>query len=87
VRVDNAPGPDGKKDRHAVADPSAPVIWARFYELGTNRPIFIGRDEVIRYDFNAIERERRTGYAYFGVWPAKLLAVDYPRWRARNHRP
>jgi PelA/Pel-15E family pectate lyase len=87
VRVDNTPGTDGKKDRHAVADAAAPILWARFYELGTNRPIFIGRDKVIRYNFNEIERERRTGYAYFGTWPEQLLAKDYPRWRTQNKLP
>jgi PelA/Pel-15E family pectate lyase len=87
VRVDNTPGTDGKKDRHSVADAAAPVLWARFYELGTNRPIFIGRDKVIRYDFNEIERERRTGYAYFGTWPEQLLTKDYPKWRTQNKLP
>jgi PelA/Pel-15E family pectate lyase len=85
LRVDNSPGEDGKKDRHAVADATAPALWARFYELGTNKPIFIGRDKVIRYDFNEIERERRTGYSYLGDWPAKLISQEYPRWRANNH--
>lgn len=87
LRVDDSMGADGKKDRRVVADPAAPVRWARFYELGTNRPIFIGRDKVIRYDFNEIERERRTGYAYLGDWPAKLIDQEYPRWRARIQRP
>jgi PelA/Pel-15E family pectate lyase len=87
LRVDDSPGADGKRDRHAVADPAAPVIWARFYELGTNKPVFTGRDKIIRYDFNEIERERRAGYAYFGDWPAGLLATDYPRWRAKNKLP
>ena len=87
LRVDDAPGPDGKKDRHVVADAAAPVIWARFYELGTNKPVFAGRDKVLRYDFNEIERERRAGYAYFGDWPASLLEKDYPRWRAKNKLP
>lgn len=85
--VDESPGPDGKRDRHAVADPAAPALWARFYELGTNRPIFTGRDKVVRYDFNAIERERRTGYRYLSDWPASLLEKDYPRWRAKNKLP
>ena len=80
LRVDEAPGADGQKDRHAVADPAAPVLWARFYELETNRPIYLGRDSVVHYDFNQIERERRTGYGYLGVWPAQLLAKDYPTW-------
>ena len=60
------------------------MLWARFYELETNRPIFIGRDKVIRDDFNEIERERRTGYNYLSDWPATLLAKDYPRWRAKQ---
>jgi PelA/Pel-15E family pectate lyase len=87
LRLDHAPGADGMKDCHTVADPAAPDIWARFYELGTNKPIFTGRDKIIRYDFNEIERERRTGYDYLGDWPAKLLAQDYPRWRAKHKLP
>ncbi len=87
LRVDRTPGTDGKRDRHAVTDPAAPALWARFYELGTDRPIFVGRDKVIRYDFNEIERERRAGYNYLGDWPAELLTKDYPRWRAKNNLP
>ncbi len=83
MRVEEFTNESGERDRRAVADPSAPLLWARFYELGTNRPIFTGRDRVIRYDFNEIERERRAGYAYLGSWPTKLLADDYPRRRAR----
>ncbi len=84
LRVEEFTNEAGERDRRAAADPTAPLLWARFYELGTNRPIFIGRDSVIRYDFNEIERERRVGYAYLGSWPAELLVEDYPRWRARH---
>jgi PelA/Pel-15E family pectate lyase len=55
--------------------------WARFYEIGTNRPIFSGRDGIVRYDISEIESERRTGYAWIGTWPARLIEVEYPRWR------
>ena len=85
LRVEQSTGETRERDRRAVPDPTAPVLWARFYELGTNRPIFLGRDSVVRYDFNEIERERRLGYAYLGTWPAKLLVEDYPRWQA-GHR-
>ena len=81
-RVEERTDAEGR-DRRAVDDQAAEPLWARFYELGTNRPIFTGRDRVIRYDFNEIERERRVGYAYYGRWPARLLADEYPRWRAR----
>ena len=59
----------------------ASTNWAR------PGPVFTGRDKVIHYDFNEIERERRTGYAYLGTWPAKLLAQDYPWWRTNNRLP
>jgi hypothetical protein len=55
--------------------------WARFYEIGSNRPIFSGRDGIVRYNINEIEKERRTGYAWVGTWPARLVDDEYPRWR------
>ncbi len=73
-------------DRVVVDDAAAPPIWARFYELGTNRPIFSGRDGVIRYRLAEIELERRTGYAWYTTAPAKLLGEDLPSWRARIGR-
>ncbi len=59
-----------------VADRDAPPLWARFYEIGTNRPIFSGRDGVIRAELREIEHERRVGYAWLGTWPASLLEKD-----------
>lgn len=73
----------GQRDKRYVRQPGAGPLWARFYELGTNRPIFAGRDSVIRYDFNEIEQERRNGYNYYGTWPRDLLEKDYPAWKAR----
>jgi PelA/Pel-15E family pectate lyase len=72
--------PEGP-DVVVVADPSAPPLWARFYEIGTNRPIFSGRDGVIRYSLTEIEHERRIGYAWLGTWPARLLDTEYPAWK------
>lgn len=71
----------GGFDRVVVEDPDAPPIWGRFYEIGTNRPIFVGRDGVIRYSLAEIEHERRIGYRYLGYWPAELLEREYPEWR------
>lgn len=47
--------------------------WARFYEIGTNRPIFLGRDGVVRYSVTEIDEERQSGYAWYGTWPHNLL--------------
>ena len=84
LRVQTSPGADGERERLAVSDPTAPPLWARFYELGTNRPIFLGRDRVVRYHHNEIERERRNGYGYLGTWPATLIERDYPAWKAQQ---
>ncbi len=73
-------------DAVVVPDPKAPPIWARFYELGTNRPIFIGRDAVIRYQVSEIEHERRIGYAWYVTSPRDLLERDFPAWTARIAR-
>lgn len=50
--------------------------WYRFYEIGTNKPIFSGRDGVIKYDINEIEEERRNGYAWGGHWGTQLLDIS-----------
>ncbi len=81
LRMETFTDPQGQPDRRVVADASAGPLWARFYELETNRPIFLGRDRVVRYRLSEIERERRAGYAYYGEWPAPLLATEYPAWR------
>lgn len=60
-----------------------PPKWARFYEIGTNRPIFSGRDAVIRYSVDEIEEERRNGYSWYGTYAASLLERDYPAWKKR----
>lgn len=78
------PALPGGFDRVMVRDGKAPPLWARFYEIGTNRPIFSGRDAVVRYSLAEIEHERRIGYAWVGDWPRTLLDTDYPKWRARR---
>jgi PelA/Pel-15E family pectate lyase len=90
VRVDKVSAPRVEFPRHTadfdrvvVADPSAPPLWARHYEIGTDRPVFAGRDGVKRYALAEIERERRTGTPWHGTWPRRLLEREYPAWRAR----
>lgn len=87
IRFEPMTTSDGRADAHVVADPRAPPLWARFYQLETNRPIFLSRDSVVHYDIAEIERERRTGYRYYGSWPATLLRDDYPAWRRRVALP
>ena len=54
-------------------------IWARYYEIGTDRPIFGDRDKTIHDDVNEISRERRMGYGWFND-TAKQVAQHYAKW-------
>lgn len=80
--VDDATQPKGK-DRVLVAEKGS-VIWARFYDLETGKPFFCGRDGIKQESLAAIEYERRNGYAWYGLWPAKLINEDYPAWKAKH---
>lgn len=71
-------------DRVVVKDPKAGPLWARFYEVSTNRPIFVGRDGVVKYDVAQIEEERRNGYAWYVDGPRELLSKEYPEWLSKN---
>lgn len=82
-RLDSVKRPDGRTERLLVADPAAPPLWARFYELATNRPLYMDRTSQPVYDFNQIDYERRSGYAYHGTWAADLLEHEYPKWRLK----
>ena len=53
------------EDQYIISNPLAPALWARFYEIGTNLPVFAGRDGIVKYDLAKIERERRCGYAWY----------------------
>jgi PelA/Pel-15E family pectate lyase len=89
-RVDWVFDPDDKDrriDRVVIADPAAPPLWARFYSIDGNRPMFVGRDGVVHDQLADIERERRLGYAWLGDWPAKLLEKKYPTWQSRWSDP
>jgi PelA/Pel-15E family pectate lyase len=85
IRVDRRPDVNSPRgtNKVVVKDPNAPPIWARFYEIGTNQPIFSDRDGVAKHDLSEIGYERRNGYNWLDYWPAELLSRDYPAWKAK----
>lgn len=70
-------------DKVVVQDETAPPLWARFYEVGTNKPIFCSRDGVPRKTLGEISYERRTGYSWLGPYARGLLKKEYPAWLER----
>ena len=75
---------EAKYDRVVVSDSAAPPIWTRYYELGTDRPMFANRDGEKVYELSDVSRERRTGYAWYGYWPQKIILKEYPAWLQQN---
>jgi len=83
IEVNDSLGPAGK-DRVVIKDPSAPHMWARFYEIGTNKPFYCSRDGIKRDNLFEISYERRNHYNWLDYWPQRLLEKEYPAW-AREH--
>jgi pectate lyase len=63
-------------------DPKASPLWARFYEITSNRPIFSDRDGVVKYDIEGIGSERRGGYTWYGNW-GNRVAKAFANWPLR----
>ncbi len=64
------PTPNG---RGLTAKPGAGPIWARYYQIDTDMPIFGDRDKSIHDDLNELSSERRNGYGWFGSEPKSAL--------------
>lgn len=74
----------GMSDRRLVPDKNAKPLWARYYDLETERPYFADRDGK-RYDNYAdISHERRNGYSWINNNTQKVLD-KYPKWYTKHH--
>lgn len=69
-------------DRFVVEDPKAPVIWARFYEIGTHKPLFCNRDGKLVYSLAEVLHERRAAYGWYIYDPQEVLDA-YPAWQKK----
>jgi PelA/Pel-15E family pectate lyase len=76
----------GADGRRLIAAPGAGPIWARYYEIGTDRPIFGDRDKSIHDDVNEISLERRNGYSWYNAAPQAALD-RYAAWAASHPLP
>ena len=93
IRIDSfpiKPVKEGNKtisnDIRVVRDIDAKPIWARFYEIDTNRPFLCNRDGIKVYSLAEVKLERRTGYSWYGSYARSLLAKDFPEWQKRLNR-
>ncbi|MFK8115656.1 MAG: pectate lyase [Rubripirellula sp.] len=82
VRIDGLRYNRSDNKPSLTADPSARPLWARFYEIESNRPFFCDRDGIPKYDVDEIGKERREGYSWYGSW-GDSLANAYAKWPYR----
>lgn len=75
----NVPG----AGRSLVADDKAGPLWARYYEIGSDRPLFGDRDKSIHDKLEEISAERRNGYQWFNGGATRALEV-YAQW-SKDH--
>lgn len=73
--------PAGGNDRTLIADTTS-TIWARFYDLQTNEPVFGDRDNKVYKNVTEISFERRNNYGWYGTWGDNLNR-EYPKWLKR----
>ena len=71
-----------RNEQALTKDPNASPLWARFYEIKSNRPIFCDRDGIVKYDIEEIGSERRGGYTWYGNWGDRV-AKAYAEWPHR----
>jgi PelA/Pel-15E family pectate lyase len=83
-RFERGTDPKTKEKSAALVADQSSVVWARFYDLNKNIPIFGDRDNSIKLKLEELIPERRNGYAWYGSWAQKFIEKDYPKWLATN---
>ena len=89
TRVATIPAPPEKTpyrtitiDRVVVNDSTAPPIWTRFYEIGTEKPLFSDRSSKLFYSMAEVSRERRAGYGWYTYGPKEAIS-RYQEWQKK----
>ena len=57
-------------------------VWARFYDLKNEEPLFCDRDGVPRKSFSELGYERRNGYSWYNQAP-ESLNEEYQHWKEK----
>jgi PelA/Pel-15E family pectate lyase len=84
IKLETKTQADGQPDKVVVQDKNAPRIWARFYDLNTEKPYFCDRDGIKRSTFAEMGYNRRNGYGWYTYAPEKALS-KYIIWKTTNN--
>jgi len=72
--VEHFTNEDGLPDIRLVYKKSAPLLWARYYDLDNAEPFFCDRDGKPKKDISEIGYERRNGYSWLGTTPERIIS-------------
>ncbi len=71
---------------HLVPTPGAPLLWARYYAIGSNLPVFGDRDKTVHDKVEELSLERQRGYNWYNSGPQEMLDT-YATWSAAHPGP
>jgi PelA/Pel-15E family pectate lyase len=68
---------------HLIPEPGAKPLWARFYDLERQQPLFVDRDGSIKGSATELSIERQNGYGWYQNNGAAVLKA-YSKWRKKH---
>lgn len=77
---------DNKGARLEAAPATAKALWARFYDLTTQQPLFVDRNGNKVASISELSLERQLGYGWYQSDAAAVLKA-YPRWQQQIKTP
>lgn len=75
---------EGGKAIRTLSKKEGSAVWARFYDIPTNRPIFGDRDGSVKFNYEDVSEERRMGYSWYNESGTKLIEKEFPKWLKKN---
>jgi PelA/Pel-15E family pectate lyase len=66
---------------HRQESPCSGAIWARYYQAGTDLPIFGDRDKSIHDSVSELSKERRNEYSWYNS-DAQRALDRFDKWSA-----
>jgi PelA/Pel-15E family pectate lyase len=75
---------ESEKAMRTLSKKEGSAVWARFYDIPTNKPVFGDRDGSVKFNYEDISEERRMGYSWYNEAGTKLIENEFPKWLKRN---
>ena len=83
TRIERYINEDGERDVRVLNDKNADPVWARYYDLKTEKAFFCDRNGIPLETLAEVGYERRNGYSWYSQKPA-MLYNKYEEWRKAN---